>query len=227
MKLERTTSGRLPSRCLDWLASSRLEFLRDMQSGKAMRFFSAHLPVMTTWPDLKIKKAAEAPFAFTVNMTVKGIGLLPRPDLLADYTDILEGALAASRTRPWAESLSMRIEASARLYSNTENFDPTVIGGLEIFAGKTAANMRENPKVSLLYSGMENKDASGPLSYISFQVNGFTRILEKGDPYYRFLLASRKLFEFEKFHLFQADYPFGYLIRVEEVLDKSPFPKYR
>ena len=220
----RTTSGRLPLRCLDWLVSCRLEFLRDIGLGRPMRFFSAHLPVMTTWPDLR-KAASEGPFAFGVNMTVKGIGLLPRPDLLADYTDILEGALAESRTRSWADSLSKRIETSARLYSDIGHFDPTVLGGLEIFVGKTATNMRENPRVSLLYSGM--KRASEGMKYISFQVNGTTRILEKDDPYYRFLLASRKLFEFEKFHLFQADYPFGYLVRVEEVLDKSPFPKYR
>ncbi|MDA8388835.1 MAG: hypothetical protein M0Z58_09270 [Nitrospiraceae bacterium] len=218
---ERITSGRLPSRCLDWLVSSRLEFLRDIGRGNPMRFFSAHLPVMTTWPD--IVKAA--PGEFAVNMTVKGIGLLPRPDLLADYTDIFEGALAESRTRPWTESLSKRIETAARLYSDTGHFDPAALGGLEIFVGKTAMNMRENPRVSLLYSGMRH--AAGEMRYISFQVNGVTRVLEKGDPYYRFLLASRKLFEFEKFHLFQADYPFGYMIRIEEVLDKSPFPKYR
>ncbi|MDA8171122.1 MAG: hypothetical protein M0Z48_04750 [Nitrospiraceae bacterium] len=87
--------------------------------------------------------------------------------------------------------------------------------------------MRDNPRASLLYSGM--KTLPGGMEYISFQVNGTIRILEKesGNPYYRFLLASRKLFEFEKFHLFQSDYPFGYLIRVDEVLDKSPFSKGR
>lgn len=219
----RVTSGRIPSRCLDWLVGSRLGFLRDMLRGGRMSFFSAHLPVMATWPDV----SKTGPAAFAVNMTIKGIGLLPAPDLLADYTDIFESTLAMVRACPWRESLQKRVEASARLYSDIRHFDPTVLGGLEIFEGKAAGNMRDNPRASLLYSGM--KTLPGGMEHISFQVNGTIRILEKesGNPYYRFLLASRKLFEFEKFYLFQSDYPFGYLIRVDEVLDKSPFSKGR
>ncbi len=67
----------------------------------------------------------------------------------------------------------------------------------------------------------------GGMQYISFQINGEIEILEKDNPYYRFLLASRRLFEFEKFHLFQPDYPFGYLIKVVEIRDKSPWSRNR
>ncbi len=67
----RLTSGRLPAACLDWLVSSRLRFLEDMATGKPMRYFSAHLPVMATW-----RRDGEE--KFPVNMTVKGIGLIPR-----------------------------------------------------------------------------------------------------------------------------------------------------
>ncbi len=63
------------------------------------------------------------------------------------------------------------------------------------------------------------------IEYLSFQVNSKVTILEKGDSYYRFLLASRKLFEFEKFHLYQPDYPFGYLFQVVDVIDKSPWSR--
>ena len=214
----RSTAGRLPARCLAWLLSSRLEFLGDILKNGRMKFFSAHLPVMATWPDV----TRTGPGGFSVNMTVKGIGLLPAAGLLADYTDIFESTLADARGCPWAERRSKRVEASARLDSDAAHFDPAVLGGLEIFMGKAAGNMMENPRASLLYSGMKSTPAG--MEYISFQVNGAIEILGKQNPYYRFLLASRKLFEFEKFHLFQSDYPFGYLIRVEEVLDKSPFP---
>jgi hypothetical protein len=64
----------------------------------------------------------------------------------------------------------------------------------------------------------------GP-QYISFQVNGRVEVLEKENPHYRFLLASRKLFEFDAFHLFQTDYPFGYLIRIVETRNKSPWSR--
>ncbi len=212
----RSTSGRLPLTCLEWLVSSRLTFLDDMLKGRPMRYFSAHLPVMATWRDERDEK-------FPVNMTVKGIGLIPRAELLRDYIDIFEGIIAEARSVPWEESLGKRVSVMSRLYSDADNFDPAILGGLEIFQGKASGNMRENPYASLLYVGMAYGREG--MQYISFQVNGTVEILEKDSPHYRFLLASRKLFEFDKFHLFQPDYPFGYLLRVSEVRDKSPWSK--
>jgi hypothetical protein len=214
----RLTLDRIPAGCLEWLASSRLKFLHDMVKGKPMRYFSAHLPVMATWPDSK-----NGENEFPVNLTVKGIGLIPEQKLLGDYTDIFEGVIAEARTMPWVESLQRRVEAVERLYGQIDNFDPTVLGGLEIFEGRAFENMKGNPHSSLLYVGM-SYDPEG-MKYISFQVNGKVEILEKDSPCYRFLLASRRLFEFDAFHIFQPDYPFGYLIKVREVRDKSPWSK--
>jgi hypothetical protein len=214
----RLTVDRIPAGCLEWLVSSRLRFLHDLLDGKPMRYFSAHLPVMATW-----RHGKNGGEEFPVNMTVKGIGLIPGKRLLADYTDIFEGVIAEARTMPWRESLHARVEAVTRLYGRIDNFDPAVLGGLEIFEGKALENMKENPHSSLLYVGM-TYDADG-MNYISFQVNGKVEILERDSLYYRFLLASRKLFEFDTFHLFQPDYPFGYLIRVMEVRDKSPWSR--
>ena len=181
-----------------------------------MRYFSAHLPVMATWRDDRDEK-------FPVNMTVKGIGLIPKADLLRDYIDIFEGIIAEARSVPWEESLGKRVSVMSRLYSDADNFDPAILGGLEIFQGKASGNMRENPYASLLYVGMAHSPEG--IQYTSFQVNGRIDILEKDNLCYRFLLASRKLFEFDKFHLFQADYPFGYLLRISEVRDKSPWSR--
>jgi hypothetical protein len=212
----RLTSGRLPAECLEWLAFSRLKFLEDVVGGRPMRYFSAHLPVMATW-----KK--DRPQMFPVNMTVKGIGLIPKRDILQDYIDIFEGTIAESRSMPWEESLEKRVGVMSRLYGDIYNFESVMLGGLEIFEGKAHENMRDNPYASLLYVGMAYGKEG--MQYISFQVNGTVEILEKASTYYRFLLASRKLFEFDKFHLFQPDYPFGYIIRVSEVRDKSPWSK--
>jgi hypothetical protein len=162
---------------------------------------------------------------FPVNMTVKGIGLIPKQNLISNYTDIFEETLADTRSIPWSESLSDRIEAIKRLYGRLEDFDQTVIGGLEIFKGKAYENLQANPYASLHYVGMSTASQSNP--YISFQINGEVEMLEKDNIYYRFLLASRRLFEFDKFHLHQPDYPWGYLIKVAEVRDKSPWLKGR
>ena len=213
---ERVTLNRIPEHCLDWLVSSRIKFLGGMVQGKPLSYFSAHLPVMATWREGD---------SFPVNMTVKGIGLFPKAEHLQDYTDIFEGTLATSRTRHWQESIGERVEAMNRLYGDPGNFDPTLLGGLEIFEGKALENLRGNPYASLLYVGMSQTDQG--MQYISFQVNGKIDILGKDDPRYLFLLASRKLFEFDKFHLYQPDYPYGYLMRVIEVKDKSPWSRSR
>ncbi len=210
----KVTIKAIPSHYLKWLASSRIKFLGEMKSGSPMRYFSAHLPVMATWREGE---------PFPVNMTVKGIGLIPKKQYLNDYIDAFESAIAGARTMSWEESLNKRIEAMNKLYGDMENFDATILGGLEIFEGKAFQNLKENPYASLLYIGMMHTD--GGMQYLSFQVNGKVEILDKENPYYRFLLASRKLFEFDKFHLYQPDYPFGYLINVLEVRDKSPFTK--
>ena len=207
---------KIPTKCLEWLASSRIRFLNDMKDGKPLHYFSAHLPVMATW-------RKDDPFP--VNMTVKGIGLIAKADVLNDYTDIFEGVIAEAHTIPWNESLHKRVAAMSRLYGDIENFDPMMLGGLEIFEGKAFENLKENPYASLLYVGMAH--TTGGMQYISFQINGKVEFLQKNSPYYRFLLSSRKLFEFDKFHLHQSDYPFGYLIRVMEVRDKSPWSRSR
>lgn len=206
--------NKIPIKYLEWLASSRIKFFDSMINGKPTKYFSAHLPVMATWRDGE---------PFPVNMTVKGIGLIPKQEKLYDWIDIFEGITAEARTESWDKSLAKRIAVMKRLYCNMENFNPSLLGGLEIFEGRAFENLRGNPHASLLYVGMVH--TSEVMQYISFQVNGTVEILEKNNPYYRFLIASRRLFEFEKFHLYQPDYPFGYLIRVAEVKDKSPWSR--
>jgi hypothetical protein len=199
---------------MEWLVSSRIELVHSMKEGHPAQYFAAHLPVMATWGEGK---------SFPVNMTVKGIGLVPEQEYLQHYTDIFESVIAEARSMPWMKSIHKRMKAMAKLYGDVTNFDHTLLGGLEIFGGKALENLRKNPHASLLYVGMTHTDNG--IQYISFQVNSKITILEKGDPYYNFLLASRKLFEFDKFHLYQPDYPFAYLINVVEVIDKSPWSR--
>lgn len=214
MEGQRLIRGVIPHRFLQWLAESRISFLNDLKDGRPMRYFSAHLPIMATWRE---------GVGFPVNLTVKGIGLLPKSELLEHYIDIFESVIAEARSVSWDASLQKRIEVMLGLYGDIENLDPSFLGGLEIFEGRAFENMRENPYASLLYVGMSHT-ADG-IRYISFQINGNVEILNKDNQYYRFLLASRRLFEFDKFHIYQPDYPFGYLIRVVEVRDKSPWPR--
>lgn len=214
----------IPEKFLRWLASSRIRFLEELKAGRPLRYFSAHLPVMATWREGE---------DFPVNLTVKGIGLIPKRELLMDYIDLFESTIAEARTVTWMESLPRRIEVMERLYSDINNFDPSLLGGLEIFEGTAFRNMKDNPVASLLFMGVKidpedvktvNSQRPVAVEYISFQVNGKVEILDKDDPCYRYLVSARRLFEFDRFHIYQPDYPYGYLIKVVEVKDKSPWP---
>jgi hypothetical protein len=213
---KKTETKALPRHLLEWLAASRIKFLNDIRDGKPLRYFAAHLPVVSTWT----KGGAES---FPVNMTVKGIGLIPRMEIIERWRDTFEGVLAQGKGLPWEESLARRVDAINALYGDIDNFDPTLMGGLEIFEGTAFRNLSENPCASLLYTGMEHGREG--MKYISFQVNGTVEILGKKNPCYAYLLAARRLFEFDKFHLFQPDYPYGYLINVVEAKDKSPWSR--
>jgi len=210
----RLTLNVIPRRFLEWLVSSRKEFLNNLMEGKPMRFFSAHLPTMVSW------KEGEQ---FPVNMTVKGIGLIPAKKYLRGFTDLFEDTTRNALSSDWDETMVKRIGANKKLYQDIRHFEPSLMGGLEIFEEKAFENLKANPYTSLLFVGMLQTEHG--LQYVSFQVNGEVEILEKDNPYYRYLLSSRKLFEFDKFHLYQPDYPFGYLIKVKEVWDKAPWTR--
>jgi hypothetical protein len=201
----------IPVHMLQWMVTSRCNLLEALQAGKSIDFFAAHLPVLATLGETG---------AFAVNLSVKGIGLVPRLDLMEEYTGVFTEIFQTASQENWKESLDQRTQVLAKLYSDIENFDPSLMGGLEIFEGQTFHNLKKEKYVSLLFTGMKRHPER--MQYLSFQVNGNAEILDKGNPYYRYLLAARKLFEFDNFHLPQIDYPFGYLIRVTEVLDKSP-----
>jgi hypothetical protein len=202
----------IPENFLKWLASSRLRLLEEMEQGRQVRFFPAHLPVLASWSDEE---------RFPVNLSVKGIGLIPKDRLLSEFTALCEDVFEKARDREWGESLSERREVLRSIYRDPAHFDPSLLGGLEIFEGRTLSNLRANPLVSLLFLGMLPRPER--VEYLSFQVNGEVKTVGREDPRYRYLLAARRLFEFDRFHLPQDDYPLGYVIRVDEVLDKSPF----
>jgi hypothetical protein len=197
-----------------WLISSRQRLLDELKEGTPSGYFPAHLPVMATWP-----REGAPP----VSLTVKGMGLLPRPRLIPSYTRLFEETTAEASRTPWERSLPLRIEAHRRLYSSPAHFDRRVFGGLEIFGRTTFRNLRANPQASLLFFGQTHR---GPRAdYISFQFDGEVEILAPEDRHFRFLLAARKIFEFDKFHLPQPDYPWAYLFRIRNVQDKSPWIK--
>ena len=202
----------IPWPLLKWLAQSRCGLLDDLEHGRQVQAFPAHLPVIATWSNQG---------KFPLNLSVKGIGLVPRPDLLLKYARTFEEAFKQAQDMDWGQSFPLRAAALRALYSDPGQFDPGLLGGLEIFEGRTLRNLSEDPRISLLFMGMLPHPQR--VRYLSFQINGHVETQGPGDLYYHFLLAARSLFEFDRFHLPQSHYPLAYLVKVSEALDKSPF----
>lgn len=200
----------LPQDFLIWQSSARLSAFQQMADYNAekVRTMPAHLPVLATYG------AGE----FPVNLTARGIGLLPKPEWIEDFCVQFEKVIHKTKDQDWQETLPKRVEVIRGFYQNPEKFDSSLMGGLEIFEGQTYKNLLVDPRAALLYSGEAPK-------FPSYQINGVIKFVNKGDIYFRFLLAARELFARDTFHVHQIHYPFGYLFYPVEIKNKTPFPR--
>ncbi len=200
----------LPAAFLQWQSHARLHMfdLLSEQGGSAVRVQPAHLPALATFGD----------GIFPINLSTRGIGMLPDEAHLETVTACFEAVIKECAAQSWEESLPRRVQAAREFYQHPEWFDPMLLGGLEIFEGQTLENLRRDPRAALLYSGEAPR-------FPSYQFNGVVSLLEQGHPYYRFLLAARELFARDPFHIHQIQYPFGYVFLVVEIKEKTPYPR--
>jgi hypothetical protein len=116
----------------------------------------------------------------------------------------------------WAESQPQRIATARLLYDHIDRVDPRRFGLIEIFRRTTYGNLLRDPKATLLFTGEAPR-------WTSFQVNCVAELLEAGDPRFQLILGMRRLFEADRFHVQQPQYPTGYLFWVHEVIEKTPW----
>jgi hypothetical protein len=201
---------RLPEVFLQWQSEARMRMFAVLQSRGAgeMKMQPAHLPVLATLGEV----------SFPVNLTTRGPGVLPKPDQLEPLTHRFEETRRRTEGRPWPETLSLRVEAVRDFYGDPANFDSWLLGGLEIFEGRTPHNLKRHPLASLLFTGEAPR-------FPSYQFNGVVAFIGPDDLSDRFLLAARVLFAFDVFHVPQTRYPYGYLFHVVEARDKTPHPR--
>lgn len=207
------TAVELPRPFLEWQSEARMRMFKAMAQGGAgqVRAQPAHLPVLATW------SGDGQGSDFPVNLSTRGMGIVPKQERLASFTSLLEKARADSAGKPIQDTLPARVRAMEAFYGDVDNFDTRLLGGLEIFEGQTAKNMESNPRIALLYTGEAPK-------YPSFQFNAVVEKIPPGNPHYQFLHTARELFATDAFHLHQDKYPFGYLCKIVEIKDKTPFP---
>ncbi|MFQ5922387.1 MAG: universal stress protein [Anaerolineales bacterium] len=197
----------LPKEFFEWQLSARQAAYQRVAKGELPTRFSAHLPVVVTLnPDSE----------FPAHAATKGTGFTPIDDQIDNYIALFEECLKRCEGRPWRDTLGERIAVVRQFYKHTEHIDFRRLGLLEIFQGQTFRNLERDPRITLHYTG------DGP-SYPSYQINALAEIVGPDDARFRFIYLARQLFERDRFHILQPEYPFGYLTWVQEVYDKSPF----
>ncbi len=198
---------KLPSEFIEWQMTSRHEAYERVANGERPTSFSSHLPVVVS-----LNQGG----SFATHTATKGTGFTPLDEHLDYYINLFNDCLVKCKGKPWLETLDDRISVIRELYAHQEHIDFRRLGMLEIFRGRTFQNLMTDPRITLHYTG------EGP-EYPSFQINGRAEIIGPEDKHFQFVYLARQLFEHDQFHIHQPDYPFGYLIWVQEIYDKSPF----
>jgi hypothetical protein len=197
----------LPSTLADWLLQGRLDVYGHLLEDPArVDFFQQHLPVLVT-------RSSVSHFPF--NCVNKGVGFLPDEENLDGYIDLYSETIRKTRSMPWRESMAARIEAAGKLHRDREAIDYRCLTSIEIFRRQTFNNLKDYPLASLLFTGALP-------AYMSFQVNCAVEIVSEPDPRFTFIKLSRRMFEFDAFHIAQPDFDTGYLFWISEVIDKTP-----
>jgi hypothetical protein len=62
---------------------------------------------------------------------------------------------------------------------------------------------------------------------MSYQIDVHATVVHRDNPVYDFLVASRRLFEHDCFHVPQPGYPFGYEFVVTGYRDKTPVSRFQ
>jgi hypothetical protein len=199
----------LPDLLLEWFIQGRKAGYESLSRGEGPGpLFSRHLPVVATTGE-------ERPFC--MRLAHKGVGFLPRQDMLDQYIEGYEKLLDQTKDLPPARSLQQRLERAARFLDDPGSVDPRLLGSLEIFAGGTYENLKRGPLASLLFTDPGN-------GYRSFQLDCAVQLVEPPDPRFRFLQLARGLFERDPFHVTQPGVRCAYLFWIVGIHDKTPHP---
>lgn len=153
----------LPQAFLDWNLRARLKDLEEIKKGRMPGFAGPHSGMVAS------HGARRADGQFTVNNAVKGMGWLPKPDVLPQLLAELESSADSSD--------EYKLEWLTRLYRDRpEQLDPTKQVSLELyatpgFATHTFLNQMADPGVSIVF-----------LDMVSYELRCLAQMIHPDDP---------------------------------------------
>lgn len=198
-----------PDSFVAWQIATRTKGLKIfLGEEKGVPNFSAHTVVMNTHSD----------DAFPVNSCIKGLGLVPREDLLEPLaTEILEMIQLSREVGP-EKTFADRVRFIQRLYGNERNFDRRFLSSIEMYHMKTYANIESDPRSNLLFYD--------PMTGYSIMFHVVTELMPRGTDFYRYVTAIHDLFHLPKDPETKVDrYAYAYRYWLVEAYDKTPGPQ--
>lgn len=194
----------IPEAFLEWLYRGRANLIRRQAAGESipraemLLGFTRHSPAVVSCGPAGL------------NASIKGIGFVPKPEYLEETL----AAYLAHIERGWRpgypqEGLRLLLDL---LYGPEaeQRLDFSRLGTLELARGHTYANLRADPRVTLLFF-------EPPA--VSFEVRGRAEIHEEGSPYHRLLNAQHDVFHRPDPERW-SERP-AYLFTIEEIYDNS------
>ncbi len=199
----------LPKEFAQWQLSTRLKGLKIfIGQEKGAPNFSPHSVVMSTW----------APGTdFPANSCIKGLGMVPRADLLPDLYAKIMKLIGRSYDEGPENTFKERVGFLLDLYSDPSNFDEMILSSIEMFKKRTYENVLKDCRSNLLFYDYTTG--------YSIMFNVVSELVERDDHFYNYVSAVHDLFHLPKDRSIRTDrYDFAYRFHLVEGFDKTPGP---
>ena len=197
----------MPPQIFEWQRQARIKNLEAIIKDEMFEGFGPHLPTMSV---------LNAEGDFPVNSAAKGVGLVPKPEFMESYLAKFNQLIEEAVVEGWKKSMTTRVQALLDFYKKPEHIDRTGLGSLELYAKRTYAGVRKDPRASLLFVDL----AEGNLSY---EMHVIAELHEPGTLIHSFETAVHDLFHVPQGR--KKAYPFAYLMRIVEIYNKTPGPQ--
>jgi hypothetical protein len=197
----------MPPEIFEWQRQARIKNLEAIINDEMFEGFGPHLPTMSV---------LNAKGDFPVNSAAKGVGMIPKPEFMESYLAKFNQLIEDAVTAGWKKSVRSRVQALLDFYNQPEHIDRTALGSLELYAKRTYAGVRQDPRASLLFVDL----AEGNLSY---EMHVIAELHEPGSLIHNFETAVHDLFHVPQGR--KKTYPFAYLLRIVEIYNKTPGPQ--
>ena len=199
------TIRELPPEFMEWNTKSRLRDLENIKQRKPPSLHGPHSGMVATYG------AGRLDSEFTLNNAVKGMGFLPRKDILPEKIKLLQDTMNS----PFEE----KIKILQDLYKNPDLLDKKRQTSLELyttpdFETHTFLNLMENPVATVVF-----------LDIPSYEIRTIAQLLDPNDP--NLTEWERNAVEYVNLihSYFHGEFPKKFItiiFHIIEVFDNSP-----